>query len=78
MFAKYYDCDPLTAKVSSRLTHKLRNKIHSHHWVLQLVDKPDQLFPRFVMDTLGHVPGLPGFFVAGVFSGALRCLINKN
>ena len=31
----------------------------------------DQLLPLFVMDILGHVPGFPGFFVAGVFSGAL-------
>ena len=27
--------------------------------------------PLFVMDILGSVPGFPGFFVAGVFSGAL-------
>lgn len=24
------------------------------------------------MDTLGHIPGVPGLFVAGIFSGALR------
>lgn len=35
------------------------------------IEKGDQLFPLFVMDTLGHLPGLPGFFVAGIFSGAL-------
>jgi len=35
------------------------------------VKKPDQLFPLFVMDTLGHLPGVPGLFVAGIFSGAL-------
>ncbi|KAK4008520.1 Uncharacterized protein APZ42_013873 [Daphnia magna] len=35
------------------------------------IAKPDQLFPRFVMDTLGNVPGVPGLFVAGIFSGAL-------
>jgi hypothetical protein len=39
---------------------------------MQLVSKPDQLFPRFVMDTLGNYPGVPGLFVAGIFSGALR------
>ena len=38
----------------------------------QLVEKSDQLFPLFVMDTLGHIPGVPGLFVAGIFSGALR------
>ncbi|XP_042241286.1 sodium-coupled monocarboxylate transporter 1-like [Homarus americanus] len=36
-----------------------------------VVDKGDQLFPLFVMDTLGQWRGLPGLFVAGVFSGAL-------
>lgn len=35
------------------------------------VGAPDQLFPRFVMQTLGSLPGLPGLFVSGIFSGAL-------
>ncbi|CAL4090032.1 unnamed protein product [Meganyctiphanes norvegica] len=39
-----------------------------------LINKNDQLFPLFVMQTLGHWPGLPGFFVAGVFSGALSTI----
>ena len=40
----------------------------------QLVATKDQLLPLFVMDLLasGHLAkGFPGFFVAGVFSGAL-------
>ena len=37
-----------------------------------LVTTADQLFPLFVMDVLGHLPGVPGVFVAGIFSGALR------
>ena len=36
-----------------------------------LVSTKDQLLPLFVMDILGHVPGFPGFYVAGVVSGAL-------
>ncbi|KAK3884534.1 hypothetical protein Pcinc_011207 [Petrolisthes cinctipes] len=36
-----------------------------------VVSKGDQLFPLFVMDTLGEFRGLPGLFVAGIFSGAL-------
>ena len=36
-----------------------------------LVSTKDQLLPLFVMDILGDIPGFPGFFVAGVFSGAL-------
>ena len=30
-----------------------------------------QLLPRFVMDTMRDIPGLPGLFVAGIFSGSL-------
>ncbi|CAG0879584.1 unnamed protein product [Cyprideis torosa] len=35
------------------------------------VGTSDQLFPLFVMDTLGKLRGIPGVFVAGIFSGAL-------
>ncbi|CAB3363589.1 Hypothetical predicted protein [Cloeon dipterum] len=35
------------------------------------VSKPDQLFPLYVMDILGTVPGFPGLFVAGIFSAGL-------
>ena len=37
----------------------------------KLVEKPDQLFPLFVMQVMGDIPAIPGLFVAGVFSGAL-------
>ncbi|XP_032776975.2 sodium-coupled monocarboxylate transporter 1 [Daphnia magna] len=53
VYAKYFDCDPLTSKV---------------------IEKADQIMPLFVMDTVGNLPGLPGLFVAGVFSGALSSL----
>lgn len=33
----------------------------------KLVSRKDQLLPLFVMDILGHWPGLAGFFVAGKF-----------
>jgi solute carrier family 5 (sodium-coupled monocarboxylate transporter), member 8/12 len=39
-----------------------------------LVKAKDQLLPLLVMDTLGDYPGLPGLFVAGVFSAALSSL----
>ncbi|XP_067673778.1 sodium-dependent multivitamin transporter-like [Haliotis asinina] len=36
-----------------------------------LVSASDQLLPLFVMDVLGNITGLPGLFVACIFSGAL-------
>lgn len=36
-----------------------------------VVSAGDQLFPLFVMETMGQFKGLPGLFVAGIFSGAL-------
>lgn len=31
----------------------------------------DQLMPHYVVDTLGHLPGLSGLFVSGIFSASL-------
>ncbi|KAJ9575563.1 hypothetical protein L9F63_007571, partial [Diploptera punctata] len=38
------------------------------------VNRPDQLTTYYVMDIAGHVPGLPGLFVAGIFSAALSTM----
>lgn len=38
----------------------------------QQIRKPDQLLPYFVMELSHAIPGLPGLFVSGVFSAALR------
>ncbi|XP_059475932.1 sodium-coupled monocarboxylate transporter 1-like isoform X1 [Neocloeon triangulifer] len=35
------------------------------------VKASDQLLPLFVMDTMGSLPGMPGLFTAGIFSGSL-------
>ncbi|KAF4526294.1 hypothetical protein B566_EDAN013655 [Ephemera danica] len=35
------------------------------------LDASDQMLPLYVMDVAGSLPGLPGLFVAGVFSAAL-------
>ena len=39
-----------------------------------LVKKIDQMVPYFVMDVTRNFPGLPGLFVAGIFSAALSTL----
>lgn len=36
------------------------------------ITQPDQLLPFYVMDIAGHIFGLPGLFIAGVFCAALR------
>ncbi|XP_074659559.1 sodium-coupled monocarboxylate transporter 1-like [Tubulanus polymorphus] len=41
---------------------------------LGLVKKQDQLLPLFVMQNLNHVTGLPGLFVACLFSGSLSTI----
>ncbi|KAF5303911.1 hypothetical protein FQA39_LY01696 [Lamprigera yunnana] len=38
------------------------------------VTHSDQILPYFVMDVGGQIPGLPGLFIAGIFSGALSSL----
>ncbi|KAL1512458.1 hypothetical protein ABEB36_002045 [Hypothenemus hampei] len=35
------------------------------------INSADQLMPYYVIDTMGHLPGLSGLFVAGIFSAAL-------
>ncbi|KAK7113233.1 sodium-coupled monocarboxylate transporter 1-like [Littorina saxatilis] len=39
-----------------------------------IITKNDQLLPLFVMDILSDFQGLPGVFVAGIFSGSLSSL----
>ncbi|XP_077301650.1 sodium-coupled monocarboxylate transporter 1-like [Arctopsyche grandis] len=40
----------------------------------KLAKARDQLLPLLVMDVVGEFPGLPGIFIAGVFSAALSSL----
>ena len=37
-----------------------------------LISKHDQLFPLFVTEIGGHLPGIPGLFIAAICSAALR------
>ncbi|RWS28548.1 sodium-coupled monocarboxylate transporter 1-like protein, partial [Leptotrombidium deliense] len=38
------------------------------------IESEDQIFPLFVMDTLGSLHGIPGLFVTGIFSGSLSVI----
>ncbi|KAJ9575570.1 hypothetical protein L9F63_007578, partial [Diploptera punctata] len=38
------------------------------------VSRPDQVLPYFAMDVARSVPGLPGLFVAGIFSASLSTM----
>lgn len=38
------------------------------------VQNVDQIFPYFIMDALGHKRGIPGLFLACVFSGSLSTI----
>lgn len=38
------------------------------------IKKVDQVLPYFVMDVASQIPGLPGIFIAGIFSAALSSM----
>lgn len=44
----------------------------------KLAKAKDQLLPLLVMRIFGDFPGVPGLFVAGVFSAALRYPLPSN
>jgi solute carrier family 5 (sodium-coupled monocarboxylate transporter), member 8/12 len=71
IFAQYFDCDPLTTGVKCE-NFDFNQPLLTFFFRSQAVKKPDQLFPLYVMDILGSVPGFPGLFVAGIFSAGLR------
>ncbi|XP_058797241.1 sodium-coupled monocarboxylate transporter 2-like isoform X2 [Phymastichus coffea] len=39
-----------------------------------LIKQADQIVPYYVMDIVGHIPGLPGIFLAGLVSSALSTM----
>lgn len=39
----------------------------------QQIDKREQMFPFFVLEVAGHIPGLSGFFISGIVSAGFRC-----
>lgn len=38
------------------------------------ISSNDQLMPLYVMDTLSAYPGVPGLFIAGIFSAGLSTI----
>ncbi|XP_064456966.1 putative sodium-dependent multivitamin transporter [Ornithodoros turicata] len=43
--------------------------VHTRH-----IETADHMLPYFVMDTLGHIRGVPGTFVAGIFAASLSSI----
>lgn len=35
------------------------------------ISSSDQLLPLFIVETVGHIPGFAGVFIAGIFSAAM-------
>ncbi|KAK3914621.1 Sodium-coupled monocarboxylate transporter 1 [Frankliniella fusca] len=76
--ATYHECDPVTTKPLFLYPFPdlpdSPPPLCSPAALLQLARAKDQVLPLLVMETLGMFPGLPGLFVAGVFSAALSSL----
>ncbi|GAB1867003.1 Putative sodium-dependent multivitamin transporter [Camponotus japonicus] len=51
------------------------SKYHNCDPILQKrISSPDMLMPLYVMDTMSTLPGLPGLFIAGIFSAGLSTI----
>ncbi len=72
IYAWYAGCDPVKTKVCLESTNL--NPKSTEYFLFQLISAPDQLLPLLVMSILGDYPGMPGLFIAGIFSAALSTL----
>jgi sodium-coupled monocarboxylate transporter 8/12 len=45
-------------------------------FIFQEITARDQLLPLYVMTYMGHLQGVPGLFVAGIFSASLGYVVN--
>lgn len=43
-------------------------------WLEARISSRDQLMPLFVVDNMGHMPGIPGLFVSGIFCASLSTI----
>lgn len=46
--------------------------MNNNKFEFNLLQNDDQLFPFYVMQTVGKFRGIPGLFIAGIFGAALR------
>lgn len=47
---------------------------HCDPYTSKRIEKLDQIVPLFVMEVASKIPGLPGLFIAGIFSAALSSI----
>lgn len=69
IYAKYYNCDPMIAKLVSKPDQVWLFIVLWNFW---LYIPHLKLYPLFVMETFHRYPGLSGLFIAAVLSGSLR------
>lgn len=74
-FAKYHECDILSTKKISRGEQVNLTFGIFLTTILLFFFISKKLLPYLVMDILGELPGLPGLFVATIYSAALRYLL---
>lgn len=43
--------------------------------MIQLARKSEQVTPLYVLAVVGHLRGIPGLFLSGVFAAALRYVV---
>lgn len=56
------------------MSNRFENSLLKNVTSFQLINAPDQLLPLLLMHILGDYPGMPGLFIAGIFSAALSTL----
>lgn len=72
MYAYYYKCDPVEAKVKTEKTHFREALIlNARALNFQIVRKVDEMMPHFVEEIVGNIVGMPGIFISCVFSASL-------
>lgn len=70
-YVKYKQCDPLKARLISKtdqVGEKLKETLKMYFFFIR------QLYPLYVMETLGQLPGLAGLFIAAILSASLSTI----